>query len=111
VSDVRVMGRAVQGVRVINVAEEAKVADLARVPKGDDDDDEHDPVDVTPSGPAESSGTAVGGSVSEGETPDAATVAEAQRFADELVGEAEDDEVEDDEVEDDADQGPEDDDV
>jgi len=105
VSDVRVMGRSVQGVRVINVGDDAKVADLARVPRADDDDDQ-EPEDRTPPRPSDSAGTTEGGPVSEGGTPGAATVAEAQKFADELVREAEEDEAEDD-----ADQGPEDDDV
>jgi DNA gyrase subunit A len=94
VKDVRVLGRATQGVRMIALQEGAVVADVARVPRGDDDE-----APARPSGGRDGDGTRGVAAVSGAEVTDEMR-RDAQSFADELLEEDEltDDELDDEEV-------------
>ncbi len=81
VRDVREMGRATQGVRLITMDEDATVADVAKVPSGDDDN----------GGMRGPRGTDPATPVSKGSEPSAELSAAVRDFADELVDEADGD--------------------
>jgi len=103
VKDVRVLGRATQGVRLIALQEGAVVADVARVPRGDDDE-------TTPRGGEAPDGNGTdgtaGGAVVSGTDVSDEMRRDAQAFADELLEEEEltEDELDDEEVDDEVDE-------
>ena len=50
IDTIRTMGRAAQGVKLINLKANAEIAAIARVPRADDDDEDENQIDVTEEG-------------------------------------------------------------
>jgi DNA gyrase subunit A len=50
IDTIRTMGRAAQGVKLINLKANAEIAAIARVPRADDEDEDENQIDVTEEG-------------------------------------------------------------
>jgi len=50
IATIRTMGRAAQGVKLINLKANAEIAAIARVPRADDEDEDENQIDVTEEG-------------------------------------------------------------